>query len=75
MYGQVVQEGQWRNVQIITSSSPPPLEADSDVSALTDSEKEEVILIIQVMKLLFTTICSEQSYLRKSDESLPEPPK
>ena len=68
-----MQEGQWRNVQIITLSAPPPLETDSDVSALTDYEKEEVILIIQVMRLLSTTICSEQSYLRKSDESLPEP--
>ena len=73
MYGRVVQKGQWRNVQIITSSSSPPLEADSDVSVLTDSEKEEVILSIQVLGLLFTTICSKQSYLRKSDESLLEP--
>ena len=73
MYGRVVQEGQWQNVQVITSSSPPPLEADSDVSALIDSEKEEVILSIQVPRLLSTTICSEQSYLIKSDESLLEP--
>ena len=73
MYGRVVQEGQWQNVQVITSSSPPPLEADSDVSALIDSEEEEVILSIQVLGLLSTTICSEQSYLRKSDESLLEP--
>ena len=73
MYGRVVQKGQWRNVQVITSSSPPPLEADSDVSALTDSEKKEVILSIQVLRLLSTTICSEQSYLRKNDESLLEP--
>src|SRR3954468_1167679 len=68
-----MQEVQWHNVQIVTSSSPPPLEANSDVSALTDSEEEEVILIIQVMRLPFTTICSEQSYLRKRDESVPQP--
>jgi len=73
VYGRVVQKGQWRNVQVITSSSPPILEADSDVSALIDSEKEEVILSIQVPRLLSTTICSEQSYLIKSDESLLEP--
>ena len=74
MYGRVVQEGQWQNVQVITSSSPPPLEADSDVSALIDSEEEEVILSIQVPRLLSTTICSEQSHLTKNDESLLESP-
>src|SRR4051812_12051193 len=74
VYDYIMQEVQWKNIQIVTSTLPPQLEANSDISTLTDSEKEEVILIIQVMTLLAATICSEKPYLRKSDESLPEPP-
>jgi len=50
-------------------------EEKTDVPSLTDSEEETIILAAEPNVLLVAGICSGQSYLKKYDEMMTNPPK
>ena len=50
-------------------------EAETDVSSLTDSEEETIVLAVELNKPLVAETHSGQSYLKKYDEMVASPPK
>ena len=57
---------------MVCASSP---EAETDVSLLTDSKEETIVLAAELNAPLMAEIHSGQSYLKKYDEMVANPPK
>src|SRR4051812_2926078 len=58
--------GKTKQANVIITST---IEPDSDVNSLTDSEKEEEVLAVDITRPLATATHSGQPYLRKYDDA------